>query len=419
MIVAWDARVIGFKPSDLKPKKGAYKWFRWVLDDPRWLFRLLRWWPRAGFPYFGGWIIVTRFDDVQEVLAHDQVFRVPYGEKTRKLNGGPNFLLGMEDGGCYRRYQKLVMRAFRLEDVQSDVSRKAARLSRDLLKSSRGRIDAIEGLLTRVAVLICEEYYGLPISDPTVFGLWTIAMSTHIFVDAADIVPSHRKAAEAAAERIRALVDEAIAKTPRSSHTVLSRLIDIQATDPDLTPEMIRAFLIGMVMGFVPTNTLAAGNILAVLLRCKNFMTRAQEAARAGDDDLLQRCLFEALRFKHIHWGLTRICHENYTIAGATSRAKLVRKGTKVLASTWAAMFDSGRVKNPNVFDPFRPPTDYMLLGYGLHWCIGAYIAYAHITQTFKQLLVQEKLKPAHGKDGRLQLLGDFPQHLWMEFEAR
>ena len=416
---------LGFSLHDLKSKG-------WALKDPRWLFRLLRCLPKAGFPpwfTWFGWIIVTRFDDVQEVLAHDQVFRVPYGEKTRKLNGGPNFLLGMEDGERYRRYQKLVMRAFRLEDAQSVVSRMAARLSRELLEASPGKIDAIEGLLTRVAVLICKEYYGLPIADPTVFGLWTIAMSTHIFVDAATVVPAHRDAAEAAAERIRALVDGAIVQartTPRSSDTVLSRLIEMQATEHDLTDEIIRAFLIGMVMGFVPTNTLAGGNILAVLLqrrsflawllRRRSFMSHAREAALAGDDDLLQRCLFEALRFKHIHWGLTRICYKDYTIAEGTFRRKPVRAGAKVLASTWSAMFDPRRIKNPNVFDPFRPPTDYMLLGYGLHWCIGAYIAYAQITQTFKQLLVQEKLEPADGEDGQLQLLGDFPQHLCMTF---
>ena len=81
-----------------------------------------------------------------------------------ELNGGPNFLLGMEDGELYRRYQKLVMRAFRLEEAQSVVTREAACLSRDILKHSGGRIDAVEGLLTRVAVLICEKVLRASVS---------------------------------------------------------------------------------------------------------------------------------------------------------------------------------------------------------------------------------------------------------------
>jgi cytochrome P450 len=81
-------------------------------------------------------------------------------------------------------------------------------------------------------------------------------------------------------------------------------------------------------------------------------------------------------------------------------------------------MFDGTRVENPNLFDPSRRSAEYMLLGYGLHWCIGAYIAYAQITQTFKALLVQNDLRPMKGKKGRLQLVGDFPQHLWMHFKV-
>jgi cytochrome P450 len=412
-----------FDLNALKSRSIQDKLFGWALRDPRWLFALLRCWPRAGFPWFGGWTVVTRFDHVREILAHHEVFHVPYAEKTIELNGGPNFLLGMEDGELYCRYQKLVMRAFRLEDARSVVTREAACLSCDILKRSDGRIDAVEGLLTRVAVLICEKYYGLPITDPTLFGHWTIAMSTHIFVDATKVVPAHCRAAEAAAKHVRALVDGAIAAAkgaPPASDTVLSRLIAMQASEPGLTDEMIRAFLIGMVLGFVPTNTLAAGNILAVLLSRRNFMAQARAAALAGDDDLLRRCLFEALRFKHIHWGLTRICAKDYTIADGAGflRAKRVRAGGKVLASTWSAMFDGSRVENPTAFDPSRRPAEYMLLGYGLHWCVGAYIAYAQITQTFKALLVQKDLRPMQCKDGQLQLVGDFPQHLWMEFKT-
>jgi cytochrome P450 len=411
-----------FVLNALKSRSITDKLFGWALRDPRWLFALLRCWPRAGFWWFG-WTVVTRFDHVREVLAHNEVFHVPYAEKTMDLNGGPNFLLGMEDGELYRRYQKLVMRAFRLEEAQSVVAREAACLSRDILNHSAGRIDAVEGLLTRVAVLICEKYYGLPIPDPTVFGHWTIAMSTHIFVDATKVVPAHCRAAEAAAKQVRALVNEAIAAAkgkPPASDTVLSRLVAMQASEPDLTDETIRAFLIGMVLGFVPTNTLAAGNILAVLLSRQNFMAQARAAALSGDDDLLRRCLFEALRFKHIHWGLTRICAKDYTLAEGAGffREKRVRAGGKVLASTWSAMFDGTRVENPNLFDPSRRSAEYMLLGYGLHWCIGAYIAYAQITQTFKALLVQNDLRPMKGKKGRLQLVGDFPQHLWMHFKV-
>jgi cytochrome P450 len=404
--------------NDLRLGAAKVLWGR-VLDRPRWILWLLRqFWPIASI---FSWVIVTRFDDVQEVLSHDQIFEVPYSEKVKELDGGPNFLLGMEDGDEYRDCKRFVMQAFRLEDVSTIVAQKTVRISRELLDNCGGRIDAIEGFITRVSTEICREYFGLPIANAVDFGHWTIALSTHVFVDATTNVPRHRHAAMIASENIRQLVDYAIAKTkekPGGSSTIVERLIGIQNDGAQLSDEAIRAILIGMVTGFVPTTTLAAGRILEMLLNQPDFMAEARAAVRAGDDDRLRRCLFEVLRFRHIHWGLSRICTRGYKIAGGTWRSRTIRPRKKVLASTWAAMFDGRRVNNPSKFDPDRAPTDYMLFGYGLHWCVGAYIAQAQITHGFKTLLEKEKLRAVDGRDGKLQLLGYFPQHLFVEFET-
>jgi cytochrome P450 len=412
---------LAFNLDDLKLQTGAFgRLLGWALRDPRWAFALLRRWPRAGFK-FSDWVLVTRFDDVREVLTQDQVFEVPYGDKAVELIGGTNFLLGMQRSELYWRYQQLVMKAFRFDEAKSTVPPLTFRLAQELLDAGDGEIDAVEGLLTRVAVLISRDYFGVPISDLTEFGHWMIAMSTHVFVDAATVVPPHKAAADAAAQRVRAVVDEAIALAKKgvcTPGTVLARLVEMQKSTPDLEDNVIRSFLIGMILGFVPTDTVAAGNILEIMLERPQYLARAKAAARAGDDDLLQRCLFEALRFKHIHWGLTRICKKNYTIAAGSARATAVRPGAKVLASTWAAMFDGNHIEHPNAYDPGRQPADYMLLGYAMHWCIGAFIAYAHVTQTFKALLLREDLRPMPGAKGKMQYLGFFPQHLWMRFKA-
>ena len=185
-----------------------------------------------------------------------------------------------------------------------------------------------------------------------------------------------------------------------------------------LTDEIIRCYLIGMISGFVPTNTMAAGHILEMLLRRPDFMTAAQAAARSGDDDLLERCLFEAMRFMPLNPGPFRACARDYVLAKGTSRATLVKAGSKLLASTQSAMFDNQFVERPNDFNPGRSPADYILFGWGLHWCVGAFIARAQITQTLKALLLKQNLRRARGADGQLQLLGPFPEHLVVEFDA-
>ena len=410
---------ISFDVNDLRSAGIIARLAQWVLDDPEWLFSILRrFWPIPHLP-FTSWWMVTRFDDVKEVLAQDQVFEVPFGRKITELNCGPNYLLGMQAGEAYWRQQELVMAAFRLDDVATTVIPKTREFAARTIKRSPGRLDAIQDLVTRIPVMLCQHYYGIAIEDKVKFAQYTIAMSTYMF--GATNKPAYRRAALAGAEQVRRIVDQAIAEAkrmPTSGGTVLARLVDMQRNGAaDLTDSVIRAILIGMIDGFVPTNTMAGGHILEMLLRKPVFMARAQAAASADDDALLKRCLFEAMRFKPLNPGPFRSCAEDYTIASGTARATLVRRGARVLVGTQSAMFDERRVDEPYAFNPDRPPSNYMLFGYGLHWCVGAFIAEAQIIQTMKPLLLKNGLRRAPGSAGRLELLGAFPEHLFVEFE--
>jgi hypothetical protein len=90
-----------------------------------------------------------------------------------------------------------------------------------------------------------------------------------------------------------------------------------------LDDEQIHAQMLGMVLGFIPTNVLAGGNILQTLLLRPDFLKRTSNAARAGDDDLLWRCLREALRFRHINLGPWRLCPWLPSLAPAAPSDKI------------------------------------------------------------------------------------------------
>jgi cytochrome P450 len=391
-----------------------YNVFQWLRDYPQCLLvaYLLRLLPIISV---GKWVLATRFDEVREVLGRDSDFEVPFGKKMAELNGGPNFLLGMQDGEEYRRCQQLVMAAFRREDVSRIVVPMAARYAQQAIATAvGGRLDAVRDLITHVAARICEDYYGVPIEDKVEFSAWTFAMSGFLFGPPVEDAASHRIASEAG-HRVRPVVDCAISNAKAGSvkpDTVLDRLIGMQHTNPDLTDVVIRSFLIGMITGFVPTSTIATGNMLEMLLRKDEFRARARAAALAGDDDLLKRCLFEAMRFKPLNPGPFRVCADDTVIAAGTPREKKILRDQILLASTQSAMLDERSVKDPRRFDPGRPARDYMLFGYGLHWCVGALIAEAHATQTLKALLLRPGLDRVSGKRGQLQVVDVFPLHL-------
>jgi len=402
-------------PGGLKGKIAS-----WLFDEPQWWMGLLRrFWPVARFP--GGWAMVTRFEHVQEVLAKENVFPVPFGERMMEMTSGPNFVLGMQDGPEYQRQHAQILQAFRRDDVAATVAPLSAKFAADIVGGCGGRIDAIEDLITRVPTLLCESYYGVPIQDKRLFAQWTIAMSGYMFGPPGKR-PENAETAVIAAHCIRPVIDNAIrdAKAAASRpDTILARFVAMQEQGAEgLTDEVIRGHLFGMITGFVPTNTIAAGNVLEMLLRRPDFMARARAAALADDDDLLRRCLFEAMRFMPINPGPFRICREDYTIAKGRNDATTIRAGTRMLVSTQSAMFDEHKVHEPFEFNPDRASSEYMLFGHGLHWCIGAYIAGAQITQTFKPLLKRSGLRRSAGDDGKMHRLSVFPVHLSVEFDA-
>ena len=80
-------------------------------------------------------------------------------------------------------------------------------------------------------------------------------------------------------------------------------------------------------------------------------------------------------------------------------------------------MFDPRRIDHPKKFDPGRPSRNNLTFGSGLHWCIGAPLAEAQITQTLKPLLTRRNLRRAPGKAGKLTKDGPFPAHLTVTFD--
>jgi cytochrome P450 len=184
-----------------------------------------------------------------------------------------------------------------------------------------------------------------------------------------------------------------------------------------MSRDVMRAFMMGMITGFVPTNIVSAGHIVETLLDRVDFLVAARDAAASGDDDLLSRCLFEAMRFRPLNPGQWRVCLRDCTLARGTSRERRLSKGTHVLASTQSAMFDPRHVRNPRRFDPLRAASDSLLFGYGLHWCVGRFLADAQITQTLKALVGRTNLRRAKGPAGTLRKLALFPEHLHVEFD--
>jgi cytochrome P450 len=388
-----------------------------VLSAPRpyFIFVLLRAW---GILRIGRFLIVSRQDDVREVLARDADFPPSFDKSLKRLDlDHRTFLLGLPDGPEYRFALRCTLDAFRLTDAP-----RVGRLAHDyaeaqLQSAAGGEIDAIEELLTGVLCHIVRAYYGIPADERFALKMFTISLAEFATAKLpAGIAQQVSIAMHDVSDTVLRAIQDARANP--GADTVVARYVAMRPGGQPLDDALIRTTLTGMIAGFVPTNTLATANILEVLLDRPEAMAQAEAAARSGDDDLLGRCLLEASRLRPINYGPFRRAGIDTVLADGTPHATRVRRGDLVLAGTWMANLDSRRVPDPRRFDPSRPAAQNLGFGHGQHFCLGRQLAIAQMTQTFKPLLRRGNVRRAPGRAGRVSRYGPFAEHLRVRYNA-
>jgi cytochrome P450 len=75
--------------------------------------------------------------------------------------------------------------------------------------------------------------------------------------------------------------------------------------------------------------------------------------------------IFEALRFRPINSMVGRVAKQDHSLAAGEQHQTLIRKGTRVSALTWSAMFDPGVLDAPAEFRPDRPRLPLPALRHG------------------------------------------------------
>lgn len=364
-----------------------------------------------------GTVFVMRAADVIEVLDREADFAVVYEPKMRKLTGGENFFLGMQDSAEYQHDVSIMRLVMRREDVQDIVVPLARREAERLAALHPNRIDLPHDLTTRVPAVIVAEYFGTPGPDQDKLIAWATALFWWLFVDLRADAQIEARALDAA-RQLCASVDEAIAqrkKTRRGApkDDLLGRALTLQAGAPEFTDLAIRNNLVGLIIGAIPTLSKAAVQATEQLLDRPDALADARAVAQRGDEAALGAYVLEALRFNPINPVIYRRANRDTIVAASTLRARRVKQGAMVLASNLSAMFDPLKVDQPNQFRIGRPDGDYMLWGYGMHACFGAHINRAVLPAMLRPVLARGNLRRAPGAEGQIDG-GDtppFPQH--------
>jgi len=397
---------------------------QWMAQNPTELFDELR--EREPIFVAPGATVLTRYDDVVEALAHDEVFSVKlYAPLLEAIAG--HFVVGMEDTPEYERYTAVLRLVFSRYDLDR-VRQASADLTRELLAAARprGRIDTVQGLARLVPLRFIADYFGVPGPDEATMMRWTRAIFHEIFDNLAGD-PTVRDAGVASGHEMGAYLDQLIASRHAArvagnsgKDDIVGRLLRLQM-DPvtALDDATIRNLLIGLTTAMVDNVTTAITHVIDELLRRPAEMAAARTAALANDDDLLTHYIYEAWRFNPQNVLLVRHCELPYVIARGTERATPIQPGTAIYAMLISAMFDPHAIDTPDEFRIGRSLAyDYLHWGSGLHMCLGRYISTVQMSEVIKQLLSLPGLRRATGAEGVAQMDGAFAQQLVVEFDA-
>jgi cytochrome P450 len=369
----------------------------------------------------GSTTIVTLNEDVKEVLGDPARFTVDlYGPKMVAITGP--FILGVDDTPLYHHDHAAMDRAVTRDDLPR-LGEAMYETARELVAERRtaGGIDVVSELADPALDRVIADYFGTPGPDAATQLRWARNVFEELFINVGNL-PAIRERALADAAAWRPHLDglirarkRAIAAGDDVPDDVLTRLVRFQADgEPKLHDIAIRHNLLGNITGWIPTVSNAFARIVEELLERPEELERAQEAARAGDRELVGAYAFEASRFRPQNFALLRYVADDTTIAAGTERETQVKKGSTVFAATLSAMHDERAIEQPERFRVDRPWSDLMLFGHGMHSCYGQQIVRAQLPALATALLEGPPIRRA----GKLRFAGPYPSRLPVSFGA-
>lgn len=346
-----------------------------------------------------GTLLVTRAADFHAVIERQAEFEVVYGPRMRMLTGGRDFFLGMQDGTAYRRDTDAMRAIVKADDLKPVVAMARAEAAA-ALSGAETEIDLPSMLSARIPALMVQQYFGVQMETEQLIADATV-MFHFLFADL-KAEAAVMEAAMAAKDRVNAAIDASMASA--GPETLLGRAVAAgKAGETAFDADGIRANIIGIVIGAIPTLSKASCLAVEELLRRPKLLAALQAKATAGDEAAVADHLWEALRFSPVNPVLYRRSVRDTQISGTP-----VPAGTMVFAANLSAMFDESAVPHPGRFIAGRPWGIYALWGEGLHLCWGDHINKAILPAMLTPLLAKPGLKQLAAPDG---VGTPFPRH--------
>lgn len=345
----WPADLMPFDPFDTQIQSDPYAHYTWMREYAPVI--------RAGQPD-APLYIVSRFHDVTETLRNARDF----SSVPRRDIVFPGFLLN-SDPPDHTRLRQSANRAFSpraIAAAEPVIAELIAKRWQTFLEAGGGEV--IGSFASPLTISVIATVLGVPVSQSETMRDWTTAIIEYVGMLFRGVpnATANDSALRAMLAYINEVFDQANSDQGETVVANLARLRD----EGVLSAEEAAGFASQLFMAGHETTTLLTGN-------CLDFLSVNPDIfASLRDLEAIPRFMDEMLRYRPPVHRLTRYTTCEVDIAGYRIPA-----GSSVRLLIASANRDSNKFADPDHFDPQRKNAAHAGFGYGIHMCIGSWLA--------------------------------------------
>lgn len=344
----WPAHLRPFDPWDPEIQADPYAHYTWMREHAP----VLRTKTAAGDAWY-----LSRFRDVQ------WAFRTPKIFSSQRLDPTvcPNFIV-MDDPD-HTRMRAVVAYAFNpkaVAKIEDRVRRLAAEYFQPLVDAGGGEV--IANVAVPLTMGTIASLLGLPLSETERFRQWTEDFTSYLgrLSGSAPGSPTDEAGAMAFVAHMREILDH----VPIEGDSLLS-CIARTLRDGNMTEDEARYFGPILFNAGYETTTNLIGNGFVLLAENPHLLARLRH--QPAD---VPKFVEELVRFKSSVHRMRRSTTQEVEVAGHVIPAR-----TGVFLLMAAANRDAEKFPNPEVFDMDRETGGHVGFGFGVHSCLGAWLA--------------------------------------------
>lgn len=326
----------------------------------------------------GGRPVYTLFRhaDIGAVLRDQDTYTSSLiGEGLGSFMG--TFMLTAMDGAYHRRMRSLLQPCFMpavLKEWRESLIDPVLRDEYVGPLAPRGRAELIADMGLGFPVRVIYAILGFPSDDPK--GMEVFAtMALKILSGPKRDPEAAKRARVEALEASQALHDHVlpIVQKRRAEGSVgndlIGRLLRTEHEGETLSDEQVTDFVRMLLPAAAETTTRTFGSLMLLLLERPELLDRVR-----NDRKLIGKAIDEAVRYEPVATFKARETARDVEIAGTA-----IPKGSIISMVIQTANRDPDVFEDPDTFNIDRPNKPHFGFGYGVHMCIGLFVAKAEI----------------------------------------